>query len=46
MKELESHLIHSPRYKTVVYDGAEHDFEGFEKQIVEEIIGFIKPQDK
>lgn len=44
MKFLETKLINSPRKKTIVLDGAEHSFDGFEDKIVSEVVNFIKPQ--
>lgn len=41
MTLLESKLINSPRKKTVVYENADHDFEGFGDKIVNEVINFI-----
>jgi len=41
MKLLESELKNSPRVKTVVYEGAEHSFNGFEEQIVNDVLAFI-----
>lgn len=41
MNLLESQLINSPRKKTIVYDGAEHDFNGFENRIVDDVLEFI-----
>lgn len=42
MQMLDKALINSPRKHQVVYDGANHDFEGFGDQIVAEVINFIK----
>lgn len=44
MQQLEQELKHSPRVKTVVFQEAEHDFAGFAKQIVEEVLHFINSQ--
>lgn len=41
MKKLESELKNSPKVKTVVYDGAEHSFDGFGDQIAKEVVEFI-----
>jgi len=41
MTLLEGKLINSPRKKTVVYENADHDFEGFGDKIVNEVINFI-----
>lgn len=41
MQQLESELKHCPRVKTVVYEEADHDFTGFDKQIVRDVIEFI-----
>lgn len=41
MELLESQLIASPRKETVVYNGAEHNFNGFEEQIVGDVLSFI-----
>lgn len=43
MKLLEKELVNSPRKQTVVYAKAEHDFEGFGEQLVQDIVGFIQP---
>ncbi len=42
MEKLQKELIKSPRKKLVVFDGAQHDFEGFGQNIVNEVINFIK----
>lgn len=42
MKLLEKELKNSPKAKTIVYDGADHGFEGFEENIVEDVITFIE----
>lgn len=42
MKLLETQLTHSPRVKTVVFDGAEHSFKGFGSQIVDHVSKFIE----
>lgn len=42
METLEKELKSSPKVKTVVYEGAEHSFEGFEERIVKEVISFIE----
>ncbi len=44
MEKLKAELINSPRVKTVVFEGAEHSFDGFEKQIVEEVVNFVNGQ--
>lgn len=41
MKKLESELKNCSRVETIVYDGAEHDFVGFEKNIVKDVIRFV-----
>lgn len=41
MKQLESELKNSPRKKTIVYEGAHHDLEGFSGQLVRDILDFI-----
>jgi pimeloyl-ACP methyl ester carboxylesterase len=38
---LKSKLKNSPRVKTLVYEGAEHSFNGFEEQIVNDVLDFI-----
>ncbi len=38
---LEVQLKNSPKKKTVVFDGAQHSFAGFEKDIIKEVTGFI-----
>ena len=42
MDLLKEKLINSPKVKTVVFKGADHSFEGFEKKLVEEIVLFLK----
>jgi hypothetical protein len=42
MKLLEQQLTRSPRVKTVVFDGAEHSFKGFETQIVDRVSDFVR----
>lgn len=39
---LKKNALKSKKFHGVVFDGAEHDFEGFEKKIVKEVLGFIK----
>jgi pimeloyl-ACP methyl ester carboxylesterase len=41
MRLLEKQLRKSPKVKTVVFENAAHDFEGFETQIIENTIQFI-----
>lgn len=41
MQKLEVELRNSPKVKTVVYEGADHDFKGFGKEIVEEVVSFL-----
>jgi pimeloyl-ACP methyl ester carboxylesterase len=41
MQILEKQLINSPRKKTVVYEGANHDFKGFGEEITKEVLDFI-----
>jgi hypothetical protein len=41
---LESELKNSPRVKTVVYEGAEHSFNGFELRIVDDVLEFISKE--
>lgn len=41
MRLLEAELKNSPRVKTVVYEGAEHGFAGFEERIVADVLEFI-----
>lgn len=41
MKLLESQLINSPRKKTIIYENAEHSFDGFGDQIVKDVLNFI-----
>jgi pimeloyl-ACP methyl ester carboxylesterase len=41
MSLLQSELKNSPRVKTVVYEGAEHSFNGFEEQIVNDVLDFV-----
>lgn len=42
MQKLKSELENSPRVKTLVYKNAEHSFDGFEKNIVEDVIKFVR----
>ena len=42
MELLKAKLKKSPRVKTVVYEGAVHDFTGFGNDVVNEVIEFIK----
>jgi alpha-beta hydrolase superfamily lysophospholipase len=42
MKKLQAELIHSPKVKAIVYENAEHDFIGFENNIVKDVVEFIK----
>lgn len=42
MKKLESELKNSPKVKTLVYENAEHSFNGFTERIVQDVIEFIK----
>ncbi len=44
MEILKRELKQSPRVKTLVYENAEHSFDGFEKRIVSDVLGFIKHQ--
>jgi pimeloyl-ACP methyl ester carboxylesterase len=41
MKLLKKELKQSPRVQTVVYKECEHSFEGFEKQIVSDVVSFM-----
>lgn len=41
MKMLRSNFTNSPRVETKIYEGAEHDFNGFEQKIVDDVINFI-----
>lgn len=41
MTKLEQELKNSPRVETVVYEGAEHSFDGFGQKIVEDVLNFI-----
>lgn len=41
MQILENQFTHSGRKKTIVFDGAKHDFDGFGDQIVREVIDFV-----
>lgn len=38
---LKKELKNSPRVKTVLYKDAEHNFEGFEKDIVRDVLDFV-----
>lgn len=41
MQVLERELVNAPRKRTVVFDGAKHNFDGFGEQIVQEVVTFI-----
>lgn len=41
MNLLKAELKKSPRVKTIVYERAEHSFNGFEKQVVADVLEFI-----
>ncbi len=41
MKLLEKELKNSPKVKTVVYKNCEHSFDGFGKEIVRDVLGFL-----
>ncbi|WKZ30661.1 MAG: alpha/beta hydrolase [Candidatus Dojkabacteria bacterium] len=41
MKQLEGELKNSPRVKTIVYEGADHSFDGFGGRIVEDVLEFV-----
>lgn len=41
MNLLEKQLEKAPRVKTIVYKGAEHSFNGFERRIVDDVLEFI-----
>jgi hypothetical protein len=41
MTLLEQQLVQPPRVKTVVLEGAEHSFRGFEQAIVADVSRFI-----
>jgi pimeloyl-ACP methyl ester carboxylesterase len=41
MEKLKSELKNSPRVETIVYEGAEHNFNGFGDKIVKEVINFV-----
>lgn len=41
MNILKQKLINSPKSKEVIYKGADHDFVGFEKHLVKDIVEFI-----
>lgn len=42
MEKLKLELVKSPKVKTIVYENAEHNFEGFEKKIVRDVVNFIQ----
>ncbi len=42
MEKLKMELIKSPKVKTVVFEKADHSFDGFGKKIVREVVNFIK----
>lgn len=42
MKMLEKELKNSPGVKTVVYEGADHSFNGFGEKIVKDVVDFVK----
>lgn len=39
---LKENAINSRKFKGIVFDNAEHDFDGFEDRIVKEILDFVK----
>jgi hypothetical protein len=41
MTKLEQELKNSPKVKTIVYEGAEHSFDGYGEKITEDIVSFI-----
>ena len=41
MRLLEQQLRNSPRVKTLVFENATHSFEGFEQQIVDNVVAFV-----
>ncbi len=41
MQLLETQLKNSPRKKTIVYENADHSFNGFEENIVKDVLDFI-----
>ena len=41
MEILDRELKQSPRKKLIVYDGANHNFEGFEEKIIDDTLQFI-----
>jgi dienelactone hydrolase len=41
MEKLEKSLNNSPRARTKIFEGADHDFKGFDEQIVTEVLYFI-----
>lgn len=41
MDKLKVELKNSPKVETIVYEGAEHSFEGFENKIVEDVVEFV-----
>lgn len=41
MDKLKLELKNSPRVKTIVYENAEHDFVGYEKNIVKDVVNFV-----
>jgi len=46
MKKLEAELKRSSKVKTVVYEGAEHSFDGYGDKIAKDVVVFIKSLDK
>ncbi len=42
MDLLKRQLKSSPKVTTKIYEGAEHGFDGYEKQIVEDVVEFVK----
>jgi len=41
MKVLKKELKNSRKVNTIVYEGAEHSFKGFEKNIIKDVLRFI-----
>src|SRR3989344_3102308 len=39
---LKSQLIKSPSVNTKIFEGADHSYDGFEKEIIGEVVGFVE----
>jgi len=42
---LEKNALNCPKFRSVVFEGAQHSFDGFEDKIVEEVISFVRKRE-